>query len=201
MPSSTNSRNTSTICQYKKMPIRPTKHYILGTRFSHHGVAADHTKIQVMLNWPIPNSLKELHDFLVLTGYYQRYVAHYGTIAWPLTELLKKDNFKWGPKANSTFHTLKTAMANIPILALPNFSKPFVLETNASWYSIGTVFLQNEQPIASFSQSLPPTAIIKFVYERELMVVVWAIRKWRHYLLGHKFIACIDQHSLKFLLL
>ena len=61
--------------------------------------------------------------------------------------------------------------------------------------------MQNERLIAFFSQSLPPTAKIKSVYERELMAVVLAIQKWRHYLLGYKFIVRIDQHSLKFLLL
>ena len=60
---------------------------------------------------------------------------------WPLTEILKKDNFKWGLVAESAFHTLKTTMANIPILALHGFSKPFVLEIDASSYGIGAVLL------------------------------------------------------------
>ena len=81
-------------------------------------MAADDTKIQVMLDRPIPLSVKDLCGFLGLTGYYRRFVANYGSFAWPLIELLKKDNFKWGPQADVAFQALKTAMSRSPTLAL-----------------------------------------------------------------------------------
>ena len=75
-------------CTSGQSSITYLNHFI-----SAQGVAAKTSKIEVMLNRPLPCSLKELHGFLGLTGYCQHYVAHYGSIAWPLTKLLKKDNF------------------------------------------------------------------------------------------------------------
>ena len=156
----------------KKCRFGQTSLEYLGHIISHQGVAADAEKIKVMLNWPIPSSLKELRGFLGLIGYYRRFVAHYGSIVWPFTELLKKDNFKWGPEVEEAFLTLKTAMTELPTLALLDFTRPFVVETDRSEVDIGAVLLQDGHPIAFFSQALPPSACLKSVYECELMVVV-----------------------------
>ena len=70
----------------------------------------DKSKIEVMLHWPIPQSLKELRGFLGLIGYYRHFVAQYGSIAW--LELLKKDSFKWGLEAGIAFQTFKTTISH-----------------------------------------------------------------------------------------
>ena len=75
-------------------------------------------------------------------------------------------------------------MASLPVLALPYFSKPFMVETDTSRVGLGTVLMQEGKPQAYFSHKLSPQAQGKYVYERELMAMVLAIKKWRPYILG-----------------
>lgn len=144
--------------------------------------------------------MKEPHGFLELTGYYRRFVHNYGIIAASLTQLMRKDSFKWSPDATKELEPLKRAMVTLPTLALPDFTVPFVIETDASGTSLGAVLTQKQRPLEFFSQQLSPQARLKSVYERELMAIVLTIQKWRHYLLWHKFIVCTDQSALKYLL-
>jgi hypothetical protein len=89
------------------------------------GVRVDPKNIEDMQYWPHPNTLKRLHGFLGLTGYYRKFVKNYGKIATPLTALLKKNSFIWIPATTQDFQTLKMAMCTTLVLTLPDFTKTF----------------------------------------------------------------------------
>ncbi|GAA0185330.1 hypothetical protein LIER_32618 [Lithospermum erythrorhizon] len=132
--------------------------------------------------------------------YYRKFVQNYGVIAKPLTNLLKKDSFQWNDDATEAFTTLKNAMASTPVLALPNFNMPFVIETDASSKGYGVVLMQEQKPLAYISKVWGPLQLGLSVYENELLAIVLAITKWKHYLLSGRFIIKTDQQSLKHLL-
>ena len=130
----------------------------LGHLISSRGVEADEDKIRSMVNWPRPKDITGLRGFLGLTGYYRRFVKSYGEIAAPLTKLLQKNAFHWNEEATIAFDQLKLAMTTLPVLALPDWSQPFTIETDASGVGLGAVLSQNGHPIAFFSQKLSPRA-------------------------------------------
>ena len=107
-------------------------------------------------------------------------------VAAPLTDLLKKDAFQWSQRAYDAFVTLKSALTKAHVLALSNFDKPFVLETNASGIGIGAVLGQDNHPIAYFSKTISIRMQKQSAYAREMYAITKAVRKFRHYLLGHK---------------
>nr|KYP39590.1 Transposon Ty3-G Gag-Pol polyprotein [Cajanus cajan] len=172
----------------------------LGHVVSGDGVSMETSKVQAVIDWPVPKTIKQLRGFLGLTGYYRRFIQGYASIANPLTDLLKKDNFKWSNEADAAFIALKQAITTAPVLSLPDFSQPFVLETDASGSGIGAVLSQNKHPIAFFSKKLSNRMTKQSAYTREFYAITEAIAKFRHYLLGHRFIIRTDQKSLKSLL-
>ncbi|MCI09678.1 Ty3/gypsy retrotransposon protein, partial [Trifolium medium] len=172
----------------------------LGQFITKEGVSTDPVKIQAVSSWPIPINLKQLRGFLGLAGYYRRFVKDFGKIAQPLTELLKKDSFLWSELATKAFMDLKNALISAPVLGLLDFSKQFIVETDASGKGIGAILMQDHHPLAYISKALGPKQQAMSVYERELLAIVYAVQKWSSYLSHAPFIIKTDQKSIKHIL-
>jgi hypothetical protein len=170
----------------------------LGHLLGKDGVRVDPKKIEAMQDWLHPKTLKILHGFLGLTGYYCKFVKNYGKIAAPLTSLLKKNSFTWTPTASQDFQTLKTTMCTTPVLALPDFPKTFVLECDASGKVIGTILMQEGRPLAFTNKQLSERNLGKPIYEKEMLAIIHGVDLWCPYLLGQCFQIKTDHQSLKY---
>jgi hypothetical protein len=171
----------------------------LGHIISEQGVATNKAKIAAVQNWPEPSNVTQLRSFLGLTGYYRRFIKDYGSTCRPLFNCLKKDGFLWGDEQLSAFNKLKQLLTQAPVLKLPDFSAPFVLETDASGYGLGAVLMQSGRPISFFSKAIGPKAAAMSTYDKEALAIIEALKKWKHYFAASSLIIRTDQQSLKYI--
>jgi hypothetical protein len=154
-------------------------------------------KIQIVEDWSSPQNVKELRSFLGMARYYRKYVKNFGLLSKPLTNLLKKGViYVWNAETKASFQTLKTSLMAALVLALPNFSKSFELETDASDKGIGAVLQQDGHPIAYVSKALGPKAQGLSTYEKECLAILLVVDYWRPYLQHSEFTIKTDQKSL-----
>lgn len=121
-----------------------------------------------MVDWPTPSTLKQLRGFLVLPDIFQTFYSALCADCNPLTDLLKKDVFQWSATADVSFANLKT---KAPVLRVPDFTRTFYVEIDASDFGIGAV-LQDMHPLAFFSKKLGPHRRRAFTYYKELYAIV-----------------------------
>jgi hypothetical protein len=149
----------------------------LGHAISKQGVATNPNKISDIARWPTPQNTKELRSFLGLAGYYRKFVRHFGVISQPLNNLLKKGSlFLWTIVHEKAFQTLKHALMTTPVLALPDFSKPFIIETDVSDVRIGVFLMQGGHPLAFLSKTLGPKSRGLLTYEKEYIAILVVVQ-------------------------
>ena len=191
----------------KKCDFFKTEVEYLGFDVGAYGIKPSLSKVQAVADWPVPTSVKDVRSFLGLASFYRKFIQFFSEIAAPLTDLTKKGRAEiwssevWGAKEEEAFRRLKTAMLTAPVLQLPDFDREFVVTTDASEVSVGAILQQNFgkglQPICYDSRKLNPAECRYSAYERELLGIVWAVGKWRHYLAGAHFTIQTDHDSLK----
>ncbi|KAL0303326.1 UNVERIFIED_CONTAM: Retrovirus-related Pol polyprotein from transposon [Sesamum radiatum] len=156
-------------------------------------IRMDPKKVQAIEEWQPPSDVHDLRSFLGLANYYRYFVKGYSEIARPMTDLLKKmETRNWTPQCQVSFDNLKRAMVTDPMLALPDMSKPFVVETDASNFALRGVIMQDDHPVAFESRKLKDVEWRYSVHEKELLAVIHCLRLWRHYFLGPPFVVKTD---------
>ncbi|XP_057784959.1 uncharacterized protein LOC131002495, partial [Salvia miltiorrhiza] len=167
---------------------------------SAQGVQVDEEKIRAIQEWPTPRNIAAVRSFHGLASFYRRFVPHFSSIAAPLTEVIKKNvEFKWDKAQEDAFQQLKYKLTHAPVLSLPNFSKSFEIECDASGVGIGAVLMQERRPIAYFSEKLNGATLSYPTYDKELYALVRALQTWQHYLWPNEFVIHTDHESLKHL--
>lgn len=176
----------------------------LGYIVSADGVKPDPEKIRTVQTWPVPKDVSALRGFLGLANYFSKFIKNYSTIAGPLTELTglagkTYDWQRWKPRELSAFDALKKALTEAPVLALPDFSKPFTVMTDASNNGCGAVLMQNDRPIAYTSKKFSSAERNYTTGEQETLGLIHALKVWRCYLEGPDVVMLTDHKPLTFL--
>ncbi|WVZ58419.1 hypothetical protein U9M48_008695, partial [Paspalum notatum var. saurae] len=172
----------------------------LGHILSAKGVAVDPNKVEDVLNWKQPQTVTEIWSFLGLAGYYRRFIKDFSKIAKPMTALTQKNaKFAWSPKCEEAFGTLKKLLTSAPVLAQPDITKPFDVYCDASGSGLGCFLMQEGRVIAYTSCQLRKHEVNYPTHDLELLAVVYALKKWRHYLLGNTCHIYTDHKSLKYI--
>ena len=161
----------------------------LGSVVSAKGIEPDPDKLAAISDWPVPSNLTELRAFVGLASYYRRHVEGFSDIAKPLSELTKKNQpFIWGPEQQTAFETLKDRLIKYPVLAPPLPEGKYIIDTDASDFAMGAV-LQQEQHgtvrvIAYASKTFDAAERQYCTTRKELAAVIYALKEFRHYVLG-----------------
>lgn len=192
----------------------------LGHVISSQGVSTDPKKIEAVANWRRPSQVSELRSFLGFASYYRRFVNGFAKLAGPLHQLVaelagtkpRKGSGQalgaaWTPQCEESFEALKSRLVSAPVLAYADFSRPFILEIDASYSGLGAVLSQETdsgiRPVAYASRGLRPTERNMSNYSSmklEFLGLKWAMtEKFREYLLGHKCIVFTDNNPLSYL--
>ena len=185
-------------CQF----LQPMVEY-LGHKFSKEGVHVLPTKVEAILKWPVPQTIKELESFLGLANYYRRFICDYATISAPLTGLRKKNvPFHWTAEHQKAFEALKEATSTAPVLTLPHATSMYSITTDASEVGIGAVLhittAEGNKPVAFYSRALSPAERNYPVHDLEMLAIITALQQWHCYLDGATFTVHTDHHSLQY---
>jgi hypothetical protein len=186
-------------CDFEKIEIE-----YLGVIISHNSMRMDPAKIKGIMEWPVPKNIKQVQAFLGFVNFYRRFVRGFSDIARPLTKLMGKVSWSWGPEQDLAFQKLKERIAEDVVLALPMDDGKFRLEANASDGVIGAVLSQEQdgvwRPVVFMSYGLNKTERNYEIYDKEMLAIMLALEEWRQMLLGarQEFEILMDHQNLQY---
>ena len=163
----------------------------LGHIINADGIQVQQHKVKSVTEWPVPKTRTQVKAFLGLTGYYRKFVQGYSRVALPLTEATRNTpRFEWGPEQQRAFDQLKQLLTSAPVLAHPDASRQYLLNTDASGFAIAAVLSQQQadgtiRPVAYYSRKMNAAEKNYDVHDKELLAIVMAVKHWRCYLDGN----------------
>ena len=178
----------------------------LGHFIYKEGIRTDERKMRTIFDACQPRSRKELRSFLRIASYYRIFIKNFAKIARTLSgKTSEKVGFEWTPLMQKSSDTLKQQLSTTPVLAYPDFSNPLLIATDASSAKFGAVSSQldengREHPVYYASRSLNEAEKNYSTYKREVLAIVFALKKFRHYLLCQKFKLFTDHEALKYVI-
>ncbi|KAG1168564.1 hypothetical protein G6F70_008831 [Rhizopus microsporus] len=194
--------------KFKKCSFGAPSVEYLGHTISKEGVSPHAHNMDKIMKFPIPRSADDVRSFLGTCGYYRRFIDGYANLASPLTELLKKKQiFSWGPKQEDAYQSLKKQLVSAPVLAYPDRDQVQILTTDASSHGISAILSQSpdgtaesERVISYNSRTLRPAEKNYATVHLEALAVVWAVTKYRHYLMGRHFKLRTDNSAVTYIM-
>ncbi|CAN6707366.1 unnamed protein product [Malus baccata var. baccata] len=196
---------TNLVLNWEKCHFMVKQGIVLGHIISEKGIEVDKSKIDLVRHLPSPTSVREVRSFLGHAGFYRRFTKDFSKIAKPLCRLLQKEvAFEFTKECTESFKQLKELLTTAPIIVPPDWSLPFELMCDASDYALGAVLGQRKDKrphvIYYASETLNDAQLNYSTTEKELLAVVFALDKFRSYLIGTKVIVFTDHAALKYLL-
>jgi hypothetical protein len=172
----------------------------LGFVISANKLRMDPNKVEVIKNWPSPRNIFEVRNFHGLASFYRKFIRNFSGISTAMMDTVKKRHkyFHWTEEAEKSFSLLKWKITEQPILVLPDFQNTFQVKCDASGFAIGAVLIQDDRPIAYFSEKLNEEKVKYSTYDKEFYAIIQALKKWRHYLVLKEFFLYSDNHALQF---
>ena len=185
----------------KKCHIAKKEVTFLGHLVTEEGIRPDPKNVEKVLSWPKPETAEEMAGFLGLCGYYAKFIANYTGVCKPLRDAAQRPGqLQWCDEMREAFKHLRRVLASPPVLALPTFRGTFILYTDACNSSVGSVLSElvngTERVIAYDSKILTKSQVKWPTYDKELWAVVHAIRRFRQYTVGSKFVIVTDHKPL-----
>ena len=171
----------------------------LGYKFSEKGIDMQDRLKEAILDWPTPNAVKEVQQFIGLANYYKKFINGNARIFRPVSDLVRKNCFEWKKEQVNTFSMLKEALTTAPVLAHPSSRKEFVVLTDASKYAVGATLEQHRKPIAYLSHRLSDAEMNWATGDQELLAFIVSPRVWDIDLIGRKFTFKTDHEPIRYL--
>ena len=193
------------ILSWEKSHFMVREGILLEHLVSSKGLEVDKAKVEVIQVLALPKSIRELRSFLGHVGFYCHFIHDFSKFLKPLNSLLcKEKDFIIEEEGKHAFIQLKQSLVEAPILQSPNWDLPFEIMCDASDFAVGVVLGQriNKKPtvICYARKKLADTQPNYTATEKELLAVVFALEKFRPYVLDSKIIVYTDHAALKYLL-